>query len=322
MKKYFSLLLVAMLVLLAACGSKEEKSDGKLKVYTTVFPYKSIIEQIGGDHVDVTSIYPQGIDIHSFEPTQKDTMRIAKSDLFIYSGEALDAVGGKIDKVVKDKTKVVALDKAIKESDMIAGEAHDHDHEGHGHDHEAHEDEHDHEGHDHGAHDPHIWLDPVLNKAFAKQIKDELIAKDKANEKVYEENYKKLIKDLDEIDMEMKKVTKNKKHDTVFISHDSLGYLAHRYGFKQEGVSGMNNEEPSQSDIINMINNIDKTKASVILYEQNIPTKTADIIKDKTKIETAKFHNLAVLTKDDKKDVTYQDLMKENIKSIDKALNN
>ncbi|TDM34638.1 metal ABC transporter solute-binding protein, Zn/Mn family [Macrococcoides canis] len=312
MKKYFSLLMVTILMLLSACSSADtDKEEGKLKVYTTVFPYKSMIEQIGGEHIDVKSIYPKGIDIHTFEPTQKDSLRVAKSDLFIYSGKDLDQVGAKIAGIAKDKTKVVSLEDAIKESDLLTGDAHEHEHE----------DEHEHEGHNHGAHDPHIWLDPVLNKSFAKMIKDELVAQDEKHKKTYEGNYNKLIKDIDDIDYELKEVTKNKKHDTVYISHDSLGYLAHRYGFKQEGVSGMNNEEPSQSDIINMINNIEKSNASVILYEQNIPSKTTDIIKNKTNAKTAKFHNMAVLTKEDKENVTYQQIMENNIKAIDEALN-
>lgn len=313
MKKLFSLLLIATLVLMAACGNKSsvKESGDKLQVYTTVFPFKSMIEQIGGDHVTVSSIYPNGIDIHTYEPTQKDTMRIAKSDLFLYSGDELDQVSAKIAQVINKKDKTVQLAKDIDEHDLLAGEEHDHDHEA----------EHEHE-HDHGAHDPHVWLDPEMNKSFAKVIKDELVKKDKAHEKEYTKNYEKLIKDIDEIDKQLKTITKTKKQDTVFISHDSIGYLAKRYGFKQEGVSGMNNEEPSQSDIINMINNINKSKATVILYEQNIPTKTVDIIKDKTNATAVPFHNMAVLTDKDKKDVTYQDLMKSNIDSLDKALNN
>lgn len=321
MKKLLSLLLIATLVLMSACGNTAKKgtSGDKLQIYTTVFPFKSMIEQIGGNHVNVSSIYPNGVDIHSFEPTQKDTMKIAKSDLFIYSGDELDQVAAKIAKAVNKKEKTLQLVKGIDEHDLLAVEEHDHE----GHDHEGHDHEAEgYKGHNHGAQDPHVWLDPQLNKQFAKIIKDELIKKDKKNEKDYVKNYDALLKDINAMDKELKDIAKNKKQDTVFISHDSIGYLADRYDFKQEGVSGMNNEEPSQSDIINMINNINKSGASVILYEQNIPTKTVDIIKGKTKAKAVPFHNMAVLTDKDKKDVTYQDLMKTNIESLDKALNN
>ena len=56
---------------------------------------KSFTEQIGGKYVDVKSIYPAGADLHSYEPTQKDMMSAAKSDLFIYTGDDLDPVAKK-----------------------------------------------------------------------------------------------------------------------------------------------------------------------------------------------------------------------------------
>lgn len=85
----------------------------------------------------------------------------------------------------------------------------------------------------------------------------------------------------------------------------------------------MNNEEPSQQEIVTMINDINELKIPYILYEQNIPSKITDVIKAKTNTEALKFHNMSVLTDEDakNKDVTYQSLMKENITALDQALN-
>ena len=55
----------------------------------------------------------------------------------------------------------------------------------------------------------------------------------------------KLNKELANLDKEMKKVTKDKKDNVVFISHESIGYLMQ---FKQEGVQNMNAEDPSQKN--------------------------------------------------------------------------
>ncbi|GGB06487.1 ABC transporter substrate-binding protein [Macrococcus hajekii] len=311
--KKIVMMIAALLIVLAGCGNKNE-DNGKLKVYTTVFPFKSMTEQIGGEHVDVESIYPNGIDIHTFEPTQKDTLNVAKGDLFIYSSDELDPVAAKIAKTVKNE-KTLPVAKAIKENQLLE---HDHDHE-EGHDHEH---EHEHE-HAESAHDPHVWLDPVMDKAFAEQIKDRLVKEDPDHKADYEKNYAKLAKDIVGIDQQLKDITKNPKRDTVYISHDSLGYLANRYGFKQEGVSGMNNDEPSQREIVSLINQINELNAPYILYEQNIPSKITDIIKEKTETESLPFHNMAVLTDNDMKDknVSYQSIMKKNIESLDKALN-
>lgn len=316
-----------MMILLSACGNinKSEKKDvstnNKLKIYTTAFAFQSFTEQIGGKYVDVESIYPPGADMHSFEPTQKEMVNIAKSDLFIYSNQDMDPVAKKIAGSINNEHLKLPVAANLKQADFLSNHEHDHEHEGH----EAHEEHDEHEGHDHeeGSKDPHIWLDPVLNKKMVKAIKDDLVKKDSRHKAYYEKRYKQLIADLDDINHKMKDITSNSKRDTVVISHDSIGYLANRYGFKQEGVSGMNNEEPSQRDLMAIVKRIDDTKQPYVLYEQNISSKVTDVIQKESNTTPLSFHNMATLSKKEMndKDITYQSLMKENTKSLDKALN-
>ena len=110
-------------------------------------------------------------------------------------------------------------------------------------------------------------------------IKNDLIEKDPKHKTYYTRNYNHLIKDMNEIDHEMKRITQHPKRDTAIISHDSIGYLANRYHFKQQGVSGMNNEEPSQRELMNIVQNINKTKQPYVLYEQNITSKVTNVIQ-------------------------------------------
>lgn len=336
-KAIFILLSLVLTVALAACGnndsgskdsgSKDKKDakyseSNKMKINTTVFAFQSFAEQIGGKYVDVKSIYPPGSDIHDFEPTQKEIMDVSKGDLFIYTSKDMDPAAGKIAKTIKDKNNVLELTKGIDQKDFLASDEDEHEHE-HGEHHEEgdHEHEHEHE-HEHGKYDPHIWLDPVADQTFAKEIKDELVKKDPAHKDYYEKNFKKLDKEIADVDKDMKQVSKDKKRDKVIISHDSLSYLAKRYDFKQEGVNGMNDNEPSQKELLNIVKEIKKDKQPYVLYEQNIPSKTTDIIRKETNTKPLSFHNLSVLTKDEAKDkdITYQSLMKKNIESLKKAL--
>ena len=325
MKKIMLLILTCIfIVLLSACGNinsekKNVSSNNKLKIYTTAFAFQSFTNQIGGKYVDVDSIYPPGADMHSFEPTQKEMINIAKSDLFIYSNEEMDPVAKKIARSINNDNLKLPVAAHLNHQDLIANHEEHDEHENHDeHDHHAH-----HEDHDHGKQDPHVWLDPVLNKKFAKVIKDDLIEKDPKHKKYYTRNYNHLIKDIDEIDNEMKRITQHPKRDTVIISHDSIGYLANRYQFNHQGVSGMNNEEPSQRELMNIVQNIDKTKQPYVLYEQNITSKVTDVIQKESNTTPLKFHNMATLSKEDVKDkqITYQSLMKENMKSLNRALN-
>lgn len=311
-----------VVVMLSACGNinkgenKDVSSKNKLKIYTTAFAFQSFTEQIGGKYVDVESIYPPGADMHTFEPTQKEMVNIAKGDLFIYSNKEMDPVAKKIAGSINNKDLKLALTANFTHDDLVVN--HEHEHEGHDHDHEA-------DGHNHeeGSEDPHVWLDPVLNKKMVKSIKDDLVKKDPQHKTYYENNYKQVVDDLNDINQSLTKITEHPKRDTVVISHDSIGYLANRYGFKQEGVSGMNNEEPSQRDLMNIVNNIKQTKQPYVLYEQNISSKVTDVIQKESNSTPLSFHNMATLSKEESKEsnITYQSLMKQNIKSLDKALN-
>ncbi|MDG0822855.1 ABC transporter substrate-binding protein [Staphylococcus equorum] len=343
MKKSILLILTCVCaVLLSACGdiNKEEKKDvsskNKLKIYTTAFAFKSFTEQIGGKYVEAESIYPPGADMHSFEPTQKEMINIAKGDLFVYSSEDMDPVAKTITNSINNDNLKLPLAKNLSEKDFNANHEHEkaehsHEHEGHEHEETAHEHEgHDHsdkadehEGHDHGKNDPHVWLDPEMNKIFAKEIRDDLTKKDPKHQDYYDKNYQKLVKDIEAIDEQMKAITKDTKRDKVVISHDSIGYLANRYGFEQVGVSGMNNEEPSQRDLMDIVKNIKATGQPYVLYEQNISSKVTDVIQKESDSTPLGFHNMATLSKSeaDKDNISYQSLMKKNIKSLDKALN-
>ncbi|MBO1198133.1 zinc ABC transporter substrate-binding protein [Staphylococcus simiae] len=297
--------LLIMSISIAACGNNNEHNKdnisekNKMKIFTTTFAFQSITSQIGGKYAEVKSIYPAGADIHSYEPTQKDMLQIAKGDLFIYSSNKMDPVAGKIAKSINNKEMKLPLAESLKSSQLL----------------KADEDE-------HSEYDPHIWLDPVVERTFAKEIKNKLIAQDPKHRSYYEDNYKKVDKDLEHINEQLVKATKHAKRHKVIISHDSLGYLAKRYDFEQEGVNGMNDEEPSQKKVLSIVHDIKDAKMPYVLYEQNISSKVTDVIKKETNTEPLSFHNMATLTKEEQnQDITYQSLMKKNIRSLQQALN-
>ncbi|MDT4036944.1 zinc ABC transporter substrate-binding protein, partial [Staphylococcus hominis] len=85
----------------------------------------------------------------------------------------------------------------------------------------------------------------------------------------------------------------------------------------------MNNKEPSQKDILALINQIKDTHEPYILYEQNISSKITDVIRKETQTQPVNFNNLAVLSQSQSEDqtLTFQSIMKKNIQALDKALN-
>ncbi|WP_342507888.1 zinc ABC transporter substrate-binding protein [Sporosarcina sp. FSL K6-2383] len=359
-KKLFLILSVITLLLLAACGSEEsakekvktEASEDVLSVYTTVYPLQYFTERIGGDAVDVQSIYPPGADEHTFDPTQKDMIALADSDLFFYIGLGLEGFVENAEKTMEgERVRMVAVADDIPEESL--GEGHDHDygeegheshghgeegHESHGHGEEGHEshdhgeeghkshehDEEGHDSHDHGEFDPHIWISPILSIELAITIKDSLIEASPDKKDAFEQNFEGLKKDLLEIDQKFKDMAANASIKTFFVSHAAFGYIADTYGFEQVAVAGLNSQsEPSQKQLASLVEYAKEHDVKYVLFEQNVSSKLTDIIRKEIGADSLMLHNLGVLTTEDvDKKEDYLSLMEYNIETLAKALSN
>ncbi|WP_404468792.1 metal ABC transporter solute-binding protein, Zn/Mn family [Sutcliffiella horikoshii] len=164
-KSIFIAMMLVVFTFLVGCNSDNQASDGseRLTVYTTIFPLEDFTKKIGGDYVDVKSVFPAGADAHTFEPSTKTMSEMASADAFIYTGVGVEGFADKAKGVLENEdVTIVAAGEGIElrgEEDSHEDE-HDHEHEeeaheeehDHEHEEEAHEEEHDHE-HEEEAHE-------------------------------------------------------------------------------------------------------------------------------------------------------------------------
>jgi len=341
LKKSLFLISTALLfVLLAACsdsGSQESSENGKMKIYTTIYPIQYFAERIGGDQVEVESVIPAGSDAHSFEPTSNQMVDIAKADAFLYSSDELETYAKTIADAVGDEdVKIAQLADGInllpfdEEHEHSHGEAteeeHDHSHE------EATEEEHDHSEesaeeahhHDHGSIDPHYWLDPERAKQMAENMKNTLVELDPDNETTYEDNYKAVAEELDELDQKFQQAVEGKENKKIIVSHAAYGYWEDRYGIEQIAITGLSpTNEPSQQELEEIIHTAEDNKLNYVLFEQNISPKVATIVQDEIGADVLRIHNLETITEDEiDAGEDYFSLMNKNIETLEQALTN
>ncbi|XKE95902.1 zinc ABC transporter substrate-binding protein [Metaplanococcus flavidus] len=328
MKKTLLFILLIFILLLAACGDSsadnaDTPADGsKIQVFTTVYPITYFTERIGGDQVEVKSVYPAGANEHTFEPTQQDMIAIAEADLMFYIGLGLE---GFIDSAKKtldgEDVEFAALADSITDEQLEAALEHDGE-EAHEDEHEEHTEEADHDGHDHGSTDPHIWMSPKLSQQLATSIKDSLIAEDPDNTEVYETNHAELIEELEQLDESFSQLQERVSKDTFFVSHAAFTYLAEPYGFEQVAVAGLNSQdEPSQKELTEIVDMAREKNIEYIVFEQNVSSNLTEVVQKEVGAEAIQMHNLGVLTQEDiDNGETYFTLMERNLEVLETIL--
>ncbi|UOE54782.1 metal ABC transporter substrate-binding protein [Bacillus sp. CMF12] len=344
MTKKFLVFILGLILVLSGCSDEktEENSSNKTTVYTTVYPLQYFTERIGGDALEVETIYPPGSDEHTFEPSQKDMMKLADSDLFIFIGLGLEGFVEKAKETLKnEKVKMVAAGENIEF--VHSDENHDPAHEEEGHSEEAeHEEEHadehgaeseeghDHEGeseeghdHNHGDIDPHVWLDPLYSKELAESIKDALVEQMPEQKEQFEQNYLELAQELDNLHNNFEQTVQNAGHKEFIVSHAAYGYWEERYGLDQISVSGLNSSsEPTQKELQKIIAEAKEHDLKYVFFEQNVSSKLTEILQKEIGAEPLMLHNLSVLTEENiTENQTYFTLMEDNLASLKKALN-
>ena len=306
--KIIGLLLTLFLVALFVMINNEEKSQGKSKpiVAVTTFALYDIAKHIAGDSVEVVNILPFGVDPHSFEPTPKLMSSIEKSALVFYSGAGLEpwVEGFAFKQRAVDISKYVTL-RRLADSDK-----------------EEVADEEEHAHHHRGGVDPHYWLDFDNMKKATEVITKELSALQPQNRELYMQNKQKYIKMLNALDAEYKKTLLNCKQKNVVVSHNALGYIADRYGFYVESLTGLSPEaKPSAKAMKRVFHNISKKGIQTIFYENFMNDKIIKTIAKDANISVDVFQPLGNITADEvKAGMQYEDIMRQNLKKLSKAL--
>jgi zinc transport system substrate-binding protein len=333
-KSLYIIVAIIFLLIISGCSNENtsKNTEGKMIVYTTVFPLEDFSKKIGGEYVQVESIYPPGVDEHSFEPSQQEIIQMANGDIFFYIGYNLEGFVNKAGPILIDEgVHVIAVGEHV---DFEHGVENNHDDETEheeGHLHHDNETEHE-EGHlhnddeaehNHGGVDPHIWLDPLYAKQMARTITDSFIRQMPEQENYFEENYTILLEQLDELHNQFTEVADQAELKKFIVSHAAYGYWEERYGIEQISISGLStSDEPTQKELIEIIDEVKNNKLQYILVEQNVSSKLVDVIKNETRTSVLPVHNLSVLTEEDiNNGEDYFSLMNKNIDTLKKAMN-
>jgi len=209
LKIIFVVLFVAIVAIFFFISmEKEQAKQSKPIVGVTTFALYDITKHIAGESINLVNILPFGVDPHSFEPTPKLMVKIAKSRLVFYSGAGLEPwiANFQFHGKAINMSKYVDLRELKNNGDEEQAVTKQNVHT--------------------SSIDPHYWLDFSNMQKATAVITKELIALVPKNKKLYLHNEQKYIKMLQGLNTLYKKTLIECKNDTVVISHNALGYLA------------------------------------------------------------------------------------------------
>ncbi|TXL64947.1 adhesin [Cerasibacillus terrae] len=315
MKKYVIPFLVFTFIVLAGCSVTEDKESDKPIIYTSIYPIQYIVEQIAGDFVTVKSVYPPGVDAHTYEPASKDITEIAKGDAFIYLGAGMESFA-ETTRDALESQDISFVEIGENEDIFMETEDHGHEHE----DEDEHEEGHEHDHHHEGV-DPHIWLDPLRMVEMGEIIKNELVELYPEEKDYFNKNMDQLEKELKTLDTAFHDTLDHKKNKSLLVTHAAYGYWEEKYGIEQISINGLSSsDEPSQKELTNIAKIAKERELQYVIFDQAGSNRVSQIIQEHIGAEKRVIHNLEVLTEEDRKQKEdYISLMEKNLQILDEA---
>lgn len=299
---------------LCACSSESSYSDsdsGKLKIISTVFPPYDLAKQIAGDNAEISILLPPGSEIHNYEPSAKDMIAIRNCDIFLYIGGENEQWAEKL--INSNDTKNITAVKLIDYVPTLSEDEDEHDHD-HDHDHE----------HEHET-DEHIWTSPKNAQLMLSAVYDAICKADPSDKQIYTKNKDAYAKQLSDLDNAYRSAVDNAKNKTIVLADKfPFRYLAHEYGleFRAAFAACSDESEPGVSTMIKLTKTIKENNIPAVYYLEFSSTKIADTLCDETGATKLMLHSCHNVSKQDiENNVSYVDLMKQNLENLKLTLN-
>lgn len=239
-----------------------QAAAGPLKVLTTVAPLTNIIANVGGEHIHVTGIVPEGVNSHTFEPAPSDARVLSEADVIIVNGLHLEIPTVKLAEKVKDPaTPIIKLgNNTIRKQDWRYDFSFPREH---------------------GHPNPHLWPNVALAMRYAEITRDVLAELDPRHKDAYYANTTAYLARLSKLDAAIFDCVKSipAQNRKLVTYHDSYAYFAPRYGMRVIGaIQPADFTEPRPRDVMQIIRQLKEERVPAVFGSEVFPSKVLEQI--------------------------------------------
>lgn len=256
MKKIIYVLLTSVLV--SACKDSNV-NNGNLNIVTTTTMITDLVENIGGDKVNVRGLMGSGVDPHLYKASEGDVSKLANADIIFYGGLHLE---GKLvevfEKMERQHIKTIAVSDALDKKRLIGSEYFA------------------------SNYDPHIWFDVSNWEKITAFVAQKLSEADPENAAIYTENSKDYLEKLKTLDADLRAIieTLPEEKRILVTAHDAFNYFGQAYGFEVVGLQGLSTAtEAGVQDVQKLANFIIDKNVKAIFIESSVPKRTIEALQ-------------------------------------------
>lgn len=328
MKKMMVVLVSLLILVVGVTGcaqntaAKNSDSAQKITIVTTIFPIYDFARAIAGDQAELTMLVKPGAEVHAYDPSPADMIKIQEADVFIYIGGENDAwVGTILDSIDVSGMKIIRLMDAVKpvEEETVAGmQAQAETGEG------SHADDQDESAEEEIEYDEHIWTAPHNAILMVNEIAAVLAEADVKNADIYAKNASDYTAQIEIVDEEIAAIVASSPNKLlVFGDRFPFRYLFDQFGLEyQAAFPGCSSEtEASAGTLAYLINTIKEKNIQYVYYLELSNQNIAKAISEQTGAQLLLLHSGHNVTKDDfDAGVTYVTIMQQNAESLRKGL--
>ena len=296
--------LVTSGVVLTGCG-KFSHSEDMLKIVCTSFPQYEWVKAIADgqtENIEIDCIAGSG-DIHSYQPTAEDIVKISSCDIFIYNGGESDAwtqdvLKNAVNKDMKKIDLMESIESEVKEEEIVEG---------------MQEEQHEHDSETETEYDEHVWLSVRNAEKLCKVIADNLC----------KENLENYSKKLEKLDSDFEKLSENSENRTlIFADRFPFRYFTDDYNFDYySAFSGCSADTQASFETVKFLaEKIDETGAESIFVIESSDCSIAEAVIENTKNKNQEIFTLDSMQSAPESGEDYISIMRKNYETLKDAL--
>lgn len=265
------MLLLGALLLSGCEKRKETGGDGagsprpadlsgrKIRVVATIGMITDIVEQVGGERVQVDGLMGPGVDPHLYKASEGDVTRMAGADIIFYGGLHLEGKMTEVFERIRGKILAVAVTDGIDRALLLRPPEFK------------------------GAYDPHVWFDVTLWMKAVERVAETLAQIDPKSGETYRRNARTYLEKLSELHEYVRRRAGSlpPSHRVLITAHDAFNYFGRAYGIEVHGVQGISTvSEAGTADIKTLANLIVEKRIPAVFVETSVPPRTIEAVKE------------------------------------------